>query len=69
MEICAAMIEVLDEGISRVFEHLRQAGEYDNTIILFMSDNGANPKDPHFYSNLTRKRSTSCSTTAGRTWA
>ncbi len=53
MEICAAMIEMLDEGIGKVVEHLRQTGEYDDTIILFMSDNGANPKEPHFYSDLT----------------
>jgi arylsulfatase len=53
MEVCAAMIEMLDDGIGKVVEHLRQSGEYDNTIILFMSDNGANPKDPHFYSDLT----------------
>ncbi len=53
MEVCAAMIELLHEGIGEVVEHLTKAGEYENTIILFMSDNGANPKDPHFYSNLT----------------
>lgn len=53
MEIYAAMIEMLDEGIGKVVQHLKQTAEYDNTIILFMSDNGANPKDPHFYSHLT----------------
>ncbi|HEY4542698.1 MAG TPA: arylsulfatase [Noviherbaspirillum sp.] len=52
MEICAAMIELLDEGIGKVIGHLKETGEYDNTFILFMSDNGANPKDPHFYSGL-----------------
>jgi len=53
MEICAAMIELMDEEVGKVVEHLKQTGEYDDTIILFMSDNGANPKDPHFYSALT----------------
>lgn len=53
MEICAAMIEMLDEGIGRIVDHLKATGEYDDTIILFMSDNGANPKEPHFYSDLT----------------
>lgn len=53
MEIYAAMIELADEGIGRVVEHLKQTGDYDSTIILFMSDNGANPKEPHFYSRLT----------------
>lgn len=53
MEICAAMIEMLDEGVGKVIDHLNETGEYENTIVLFMSDNGANPKEPHFYSDLT----------------
>lgn len=53
MEICAAMVEMLDEGIGKVIAHLRASGDYDDTLIVFMSDNGANPKEPHFYSNLT----------------
>lgn len=53
MEICAAMIELVDEGIGKVLAHLEETGDSENTIILFLSDNGANPKDPHFYSNLT----------------
>ncbi len=53
MEICAAMVEMLDEGIGKVMAHLRASGDYEDTLIVFMSDNGANPKEPHFYSNLT----------------
>ncbi|MGM9452263.1 sulfatase-like hydrolase/transferase [Legionella bozemanae] len=56
MEIYAAMIEMVDEGIGKVIAHLKKTGEYDNTIILFMSDNGANPKEPHFYSVLTDEK-------------
>lgn len=41
METYAAMVEVLDQNIGRVIDHLDQAGELDNTFILFMSDNGA----------------------------
>ena len=40
MEIYAGMIDYLDESIGRVLEHLRQSGNYDNTLIVFMSDNG-----------------------------
>ena len=40
MEIYAGMIDFVDESIGRVLEHLRQSGEYDNTLIVFMSDNG-----------------------------
>lgn len=40
MEIYAGMIDYLDESIGRVFEHLKQSGEFDNTLIVVMSDNG-----------------------------
>jgi len=40
MEVYAGMIDYMDENIGRVLAHLRQIGEYDNTIIVFMSDNG-----------------------------
>lgn len=30
----------IDENLSRVFDHLKQAGEYDNTLIVYTSDNG-----------------------------
>ena len=42
MEVYAAMIDYIDGQIARVFDHLRESGEYDNTLIVFMSDNGAN---------------------------
>lgn len=41
METYAAMVDVLDQNIGRVIDHLEAAGELDNTFILFMSDNGA----------------------------
>ena len=40
MEIYAGMIDYVDESIGRVFEDLKQSGEYDNTLIVLMSDNG-----------------------------
>jgi len=40
MEIYAGMIDYMDEEIGRVFEHLRDTGQYDNTLIVFISDNG-----------------------------
>lgn len=54
MEVCASMIEMLDEGVGEVIRHLKESGDYENTIIMFMSDNGANPKEPHFYSNRSQ---------------
>ncbi|MFK7733999.1 MAG: arylsulfatase [Pseudomonadales bacterium] len=45
MEVYAAMIDYIDEQIKRVTNHLVQTGEYENTLILFFSDNGANGSD------------------------
>lgn len=45
MEVYAAMIDYMDEQIKRVVDHLIETGEYDNTLILFFSDNGANGSD------------------------
>ena len=42
MEVYAAMIDYLDMSIGRIIDYLKQQGMYDNTMILFMSDNGAN---------------------------
>lgn len=41
MEIYAGMVDNLDHNIGRLIAHLKQIGEYDNTFILFQSDNGA----------------------------
>lgn len=45
MEIYAAMIDQMDTEIGRLLAHLKTAGVYDNTLVLFMSDNGPEPKD------------------------
>lgn len=45
MEIYAAMVDHMDMSIGRVLEYLRQQQALDNTIIVFMSDNGADPWD------------------------
>ncbi len=42
MEVYAGMLEYLDMSIGRVLDYLKQEGMYDNTMIVFMSDNGAN---------------------------
>lgn len=53
MEVYAAMIDYLDEQIARVIDHLKETGEYDNTLILFFSDNGANGAPPTAYPGQT----------------
>lgn len=41
MEIYAAMVERLDANIGKLMEHLASLGLDDNTLVIFMSDNGA----------------------------
>lgn len=40
MEIYAAMVSDLDIYTGQVIDYLKQIGEFDNTLIMFMSDNG-----------------------------
>lgn len=41
MEVYAAQIDRMDQGIGRIVSALEKTGELDNTLILFLSDNGA----------------------------
>jgi len=43
MEVYAGMLEAMDYHYGRVVDFLKDIGEYDNTVIIFLSDNGANP--------------------------
>jgi arylsulfatase A-like enzyme len=41
MEVYAAMVSDLDTYVGEVIAYLKKTGQYDNTFIMFMSDNGA----------------------------
>ncbi len=41
MEIYAAMVDRMDQNVGRLIDALKASGEYENTVILFMADNGA----------------------------
>jgi arylsulfatase len=43
MEVYAGMIDNLDYHYGRVVKFLKDIDEYENTIVIFLSDNGANP--------------------------
>jgi arylsulfatase A-like enzyme len=45
MAVHAAMIDRMDQGIGRLIKTLRETGQLDNTLILFLSDNGASPEN------------------------
>ncbi len=40
MAVYAAQIDRMDQGIGRIVETLRRTGQLDNTLILFLADNG-----------------------------
>jgi arylsulfatase len=48
MEIYAAMVENLDRHVGRLLDYLRANDLYDDTLIVFMSDNGAAPEDFYY---------------------
>jgi arylsulfatase A-like enzyme len=40
MAVYAAQIECMDRGVGRIMDALRESGQEDNTVVLFLSDNG-----------------------------
>ncbi|MEY4977227.1 MAG: Arylsulfatase [Pseudomonadota bacterium] len=55
MEVYAGMIEALDHEVGRMLQGLRELGDLSNTVVIFLSDNGAEASDPY-------------ATLAGRLW-
>lgn len=53
MEVYAGMVEAMDMHIGRLIAHLKSIGEFENTLFIFTSDNGAEG------SNLVREDGTS----------
>ncbi len=41
MAVYAAMVACMDRAIGRVTDELKKSGQFDNTLIFFLSDNGA----------------------------
>ena len=40
MEVYAAMLDCMDQGIGRIVEQLKRSEKFDNTLIFFLADNG-----------------------------
>lgn len=45
MAVFAGMIDRMDQNIGRIIATLRQLGQLDNTLIIYLSDNGAEAQD------------------------
>ncbi|MCG8526239.1 MAG: arylsulfatase [Opitutales bacterium] len=44
MAVYAAQVDCVDQNMGKLIEALEKRGELDNTLILFLSDNGASPE-------------------------
>jgi arylsulfatase len=67
MEVYAAQIDRMDQGIGRIIEALKRIGQLENTLILFLSDNGGCAEQLRIGPghNLVRARSARYHTRAG----
>jgi arylsulfatase A-like enzyme len=45
MEVYAAQVDRMDQGIGRILDALEETGQMEDTLIIFMSDNGACAED------------------------
>lgn len=51
MAVNAGMLEAMDHHVGRLIQHLKETGDYDNTVFVITSDNGPEPstaEDPRF---------------------
>lgn len=44
MAVHAAMVDRIDQNLGRLLNTLKETGQYDNTLIIFLADNGASPE-------------------------
>lgn len=47
MEVYAGMADAMDHHVGRLVAYLKESGQYDNTVFVFLSDNGAEASDPY----------------------
>ncbi len=40
MEVYAAMVDSMDQGIGRIMDELKRQGQFENTLVFFLQDNG-----------------------------
>jgi len=45
MQVYAAMVDRMDQNIGRIMDQLKANGKFNNTIIVFLSDNGGSRED------------------------
>lgn len=53
MQTYAAMVEHMDRAVGRIVDALAETGRLDNTLLVFLSDNGGSPEG-HLYNRIER---------------
>ncbi|MFW5710220.1 MAG: arylsulfatase [Bacteroidota bacterium] len=48
MAVYAAMVDRMDQNIGRLLQKVKELGEEDNTVIMFLSDNGACAEEANY---------------------
>jgi arylsulfatase len=58
MAVYAAQIDRMDQGIGRLMKALKDSGQAENTLVLFLSDNGGNAEEilPSWRGNMFPER-------------
>ena len=81
MEVYAAMAEAMDYHVGRLVADLKKTGEYEHTVFVFLSDNGAEATEPndilaarlwvaaHYSTALERLGSKGAFDSIGASWA
>lgn len=74
MAIYAAMVDEMDQAVGRVVAALERSGELDNTVIIFLSDNGAESRytqygPPWTVANMSKMGSATGYVQYGPGWA
>ncbi len=69
MEVYAAMIDRLDQNIGRILKKLEENGDDQNTLILFVSDNGASAEVVNLVDDFGEIGTLTRWTSLGQDWA
>ncbi len=56
MEVYAGMVSNTDYHFGRIVDFLKDIGEYENTVIIFLSDNGPNPWSSENYPGVRNSK-------------
>lgn len=69
MEVYAAMIDCIDQNIGRILDKLKEIGKDGNTLIMFVSDNGASAEMVNIQDDYGEIGTLTRWTSQGESWA